>query len=294
MEELLDLAKKVAEEAEVFSISYEDTPVHFEANRLKHLHSRQSSGYALRLIKNGRLGLAATNRLDERDKLVQMALEVAQFGAEAKFQFPSRMDYPRIEVYDPEAEAAPIEDMVHLGQSLIDRVREASPDILCEGGVTKHVATVRIINSRGGEVSYRKSVFSVGVEGTLIRDTDMLFVGDNESSCYRLTDITKVARTTIRQLELAKNTVPGAPAGSSRSSSPLRGSRPSSCPWSSPTTGASSYRGPRPWGTAGESRYTAATLPSTTTPLSPSVRPAVPPTMRASPLRGLSSSRRAW
>ncbi|HLB12452.1 MAG TPA: DNA gyrase modulator, partial [Dehalococcoidia bacterium] len=212
MEEVLALAKKVAEEAEVFSISYEDTPVQFEANRLKHLHSRQSSGCALRLIKNGRLGLAATNRLDEKEKLVQMALDVAQFGAEAKFQFPSRMEYPHIETYDPEAEAAPIEDMVHLGQSLIDRVLQVNPDILCEGGVTKHVATVRIINSRGGEVSYKKSVFSVGVEGTLIRGTDMLFVGDGESSCHRLTDITKVAQKTIRQLELAKNTVSG-PSG---------------------------------------------------------------------------------
>ena len=35
MEEILELARKVAEEAEVFQVSSEETPVHFEANRLK-------------------------------------------------------------------------------------------------------------------------------------------------------------------------------------------------------------------------------------------------------------------
>ena len=64
---------------------------------------------------------------------------------------------------------------------------------------------VNIINSRGGEAGYRKSYFSVGVEGTLIRDTDMLFVGESESSCHPITDIDAIAGPVIEQLELAKN-----------------------------------------------------------------------------------------
>lgn len=37
MQSILELAKKVAEEAEVFVVSSKDTPVGFEANRLKML-----------------------------------------------------------------------------------------------------------------------------------------------------------------------------------------------------------------------------------------------------------------
>ena len=54
MESILTRAKQVAEEAEVFMVSTEETPVQFEANRLKHIQSKQSSYIALRIIKKGR------------------------------------------------------------------------------------------------------------------------------------------------------------------------------------------------------------------------------------------------
>jgi len=63
MEELLARAKKVAEEAEVFIVSAEETPVRFEANRLKHIQSRQSTSVALRIVRQGRIGYATTTCL---------------------------------------------------------------------------------------------------------------------------------------------------------------------------------------------------------------------------------------
>ena len=56
MERILAQAKKVAEEAEVFQVSSEETQVRFEANRLKQLQTRQQTSVALRLIRRGRVG----------------------------------------------------------------------------------------------------------------------------------------------------------------------------------------------------------------------------------------------
>ncbi len=212
MEGILEKAKKVCEEAEVFSVTREETPVRFEANRLKHLETRQSAGVALRIIKDGRIGFSATTRQGEEDELVMRALEVSQFGAQAKFQMPPAGDYPQVQVYDPEVERVAVEEMVELGQSLIDTVRTTNSEILCEAVVTKSVATLRIMNSRGGQATYRKSVFALGIEGTLIRGTDMLFVGDGESSCHPLSDFRSVAGATIEQLELARE-IATAPIG---------------------------------------------------------------------------------
>jgi len=36
--------------------------------------------------------------------------------------------------------------------------------------------------------------------------TDMLFVGDSQSSCHPILKTDEIVKTTIRQLELAKNT----------------------------------------------------------------------------------------
>ena len=204
MENILDLAKKVAEEAEVFQVSLKETPVGFEANRLKMLETRETTAISLRIIKDGKIGLSSTTRLDDPQALVDMAVETAQFGAEARFVLPAAQRYPQIEVYDPEVEEVATENMVELGDSLIAKIRSHTPELVCEAGVTKSVGTVNILNSRGGEASYRKSFFAVGIEGTLIRDTDMLFVGDFDSSCHPITEFKAIADSVIEQLELAK------------------------------------------------------------------------------------------
>jgi len=212
MEELLKQAKRVAEEAEVFSVSRSETEALFEANRLKQVQTHQASGRALRLIKDGRLGLSSSNRADGTEELVAMAAEVAAFGAEAKFEFPQPEEYPAVEVYDPGIEAVTEEQMVELGQSLIDSVIRHTTGVVCEASVSASTVSLEIINSRGGSAAYRKSIFSVAIEGVLIRGTDMLFVGDADSSCHLLTEADHVAATTIEQLERARETA-AAPVG---------------------------------------------------------------------------------
>ena len=206
METILNLAKKVAEQAEVFHVSLKETPVGFETNRLKTLETGEATSVSLRIIKDGKVGFSTTTRLDKPQELVDMALETAQFGASAKFELPELCDYPPIKVHDPKVEAVEIDDMVEIGNSLIAKILDHTPELVCQAEVAKSQTTIHIINSRGGEATYRKSYFTIGIEGTLIRDTDMLFVGDSESSCRPLVDFEPIASTVIEQLELAKNT----------------------------------------------------------------------------------------
>ena len=213
MEDILTQAKKVAEEAEVFMVSSEEIPVQFEANRLKHIQNKQSRSLALRIVRQGKIGYSATTELGDSQRLVNNAVETAQFGMLAKFEFPSPASYPRVEVFDSNVESVSIEEMIKLGEELIAMVRGHTPEIVCEAAITKGVTSARIINSRGGQANYRISTFSMGIEGSLIRDTDMLFVGETQFSCHPVLEYKAVAETVIQQLELAKNraSVPSQP-----------------------------------------------------------------------------------
>jgi PmbA protein len=205
MENILSQAKKVADEAEVFTVSSEGIQVQFETNRLKHIQTKQSLSLALRVIKQGKVGYSVTTELGDSQRLINNAVETAQFGMPAKFEFSTLVSYPQVDVFDPNVESVSIEEMVRLGEELITMVTGHTPDILCEAGVLKSVASVRIINSRGGQANYGVSTFGLGIEGSLIRDTDMLFVGESESSCHPISGSKAIAETVIHQLELAKN-----------------------------------------------------------------------------------------
>jgi PmbA protein len=205
MEHILALAQKSAGEAEVYQVTSEETQVRFEANHLKQLQTNQSTSVALRIIKDGRLGYATTSGIFDKKELVNNAVETAAFGAAARFELPGKVVYPAVEIEDSAVASVPIKEMVSLGEKIIAAITRHTPGIICEGGASKGTISFKIINSRGGRAEYHKSFFSLGMEGTLIEDTDMLFVGESDISCHALSSPKKIIDTIIKQLELAKN-----------------------------------------------------------------------------------------
>jgi PmbA protein len=205
VERILEKAQKVAEEAEVFLVTAEETPVQFEANRLKHIQGKQSTSVALRIIKDGRIGYATGTDVNDSQGLVENALETAKFGTRARFELPPTTPYPKVDIFDPKVESIAVEKMASLGEELIALITGHTPDIVCEAAVEKETIALSIINSRGGQAEYKKSVFSIGVVGNLVRGTDMLFVGEGQSSCHPLTNVEEIANVVLRQLDLAKN-----------------------------------------------------------------------------------------
>ena len=207
-EQVLELARRRAAEAEVFWAEAEETPVQFEANRLKMLQTRHTRGVALRVIKDGRIGFASTTRPDDAAALVDLAVELAAFGAEAKFTMPPAAATPDVPVFDPATPEVPIQTMVDLGRALIAGVLDAAPDVICEAEVHRTVQRVRILNSAGADFAEQASHFSVGIGGQRVRGTDMLWVGDEASSCSPILDAAPLVATTRLQLERARENVP--------------------------------------------------------------------------------------
>ena len=182
------------------------------ANRLKLLELRETTGVALRVIRGGRIGLASTSRLDDLGTLVANAVELAQFGPEARLELPGGTTYPEVPVYDPAVEALPVEALVELGQRAIDRIRRANSELVCSAHLSKGLNTVAIANTRGAHVTYTKSGFGVFLEATLVQGTDMLFIWEGKASCSADTQMDDMVGSVLRQLELARAVAP-APAG---------------------------------------------------------------------------------
>jgi PmbA protein len=203
--EVLRSARKVAEQAEVFSASVRATTIQFEANELKQVQTRESSSNALRIFREGRVGFAIASGGGGLETLVDMAVETSEFGGPSNFQFPSSQDYSEVRIFDPKVEEIAIERMVEIGKELIAKIKGHTPDILCDVQVTKGTSSISLINSQGGEGRYNKSFFSLGLEGILVRDTDILWVDDSENSCRPgFIAIDALADRVIWQLEMAK------------------------------------------------------------------------------------------
>ena len=204
MEEILEAARKVADAADLFWVESRSVPVAFETNRLKHMQTKEARGVGLRIIKDGRIGFSATNKVEDVEGIVSRAVEVAPYGAKAAFGLPSSAEHPEVPTFDPAVPQVPIEKMVELSQEMVEGILEGHPEVLCDAGASQSVVKVRIMNSEGVDASYEKTVFSIGLSGTLVRGTDMLFVGDGESSCRPIEDASEIVARVRGQLDMAK------------------------------------------------------------------------------------------
>ena len=208
MQEILDIAARSAQSAEVFRVTSVRTPVQFEANRLKQIQTKESISVALRLVKDGKMGFAQASGNIRPADLVSMALETSQFGFPVNFDFPSLRSFKEVAVFDPQIEHVGIDSMISLGQDVIDAVCANTSGILCEGSISRGTATFEIASSGGGHASCKRTNFSISMDGMLVRDGDILYVGDIRSSCRPILDSSPVTEEIIRQLDLARNNAP--------------------------------------------------------------------------------------
>ncbi|MBI4328382.1 MAG: TldD/PmbA family protein [Chloroflexi bacterium] len=212
MDRVLAFAAKATREAEVQAVESRFTTVGFETDRLKEVQTREGWTMGVRLLVDGRVGLSSTNDPAEEEGVVRRALELAPFGPEVNFELPSPQEYPEVPTYDPAIEGVTAKKMVEFFRSLLADLKAAYRDVLFEGGVTAGTTLLSLKNSRGLDLSYRKSTYAFWVSGTRVQGMDMLFVGDRQRSTGPVWDYTRVKASVLRQLDLAKNLVP-APAG---------------------------------------------------------------------------------
>lgn len=208
VEQLLEKARQSAEVAEVLFYESSELPVSFEANRIKSINARESSGMALRIIKDGRIGLGYSTKLSEPgdlDALVENAVESAQFGAQAKFSLPSSYTTNGVAIFDPAVEALTLDDLVALGTTALDTLRKHDSEFLCDVGATKRITRVHLLNSLGGGTSYQKTVVSLSASINLTRGEDLLDVWHYSLSTRAEADPQAVAQRVIQRVEAARN-----------------------------------------------------------------------------------------
>lgn len=161
MEKLLALAKKVADQIEIYSKNSNTDQVNFENSRLKEITSEMQYGVALRIVKDGKLGFAYTRNLLDREKLVQNALCSLKGNVAAEYEFPltKKSSLPLLQTYDSAIEKITNTQMVEECEKICDTLKPKTKAEIFTG-LTRQTSEIRILNSAGTDLTVRISEFS--------------------------------------------------------------------------------------------------------------------------------------
>lgn len=171
LEQILNLANGRVESAEVYYLSSQDTPIEFENNRLKSLQTKALQGVALRVISQGRLGFASSTDLTRLDDLVEAAVQTAEIGDVAEFEFARNVQITAKEsTYQPPT----TQELVEVGDRLISQVHAYNPDILVDVGFHVRSGQVKIATTEDVYAERSSRIISATLSGNLVRGEDFL------------------------------------------------------------------------------------------------------------------------
>lgn len=153
----------------------EHTSVTFESGRLKACAAAEETGVNLRVLADGRVGVAGTTAEDAED-LVTRALASAALGETVPLVFPASAPLPSLTTASPAAAGAPLDRLIAIGAELVSRVAREGCQV--NVSIEREVARTRVVNTTGADAAYPTTAVSVGVDLARFAGDDVLFVSD--------------------------------------------------------------------------------------------------------------------
>jgi PmbA protein len=203
----MDILKQLqsqAEQVEVLNLKSEYTKVEYEANKLKTSKVEQTQGVAVRVVRKGRLGFAASSDEKAVNKLMTNALESAAYGDEIPIQFPAPQSAVDVITYDQRLAELPIPRLVEIGHEILDLLLPVDPEARINISLNRGVDEMILRNQAGADISVSRSPFSLYIEITAIHGDDILILFDMTGTTVWDDHYLDIAHRLVKKLEMAK------------------------------------------------------------------------------------------
>lgn len=148
-------------------VSGKSSPVSFKNNRLYSISESENSGFGIRINKESRTGFSYTNEFENISDAVKRSLAMCSYGDVENFTLPDNAS-ASFEPYDEAIAGFNISDEIARAEKMIDDIKSVYPQISIDMGISSSTGTVRLVNSRGIDVSYRESYYGLSLSCSYI------------------------------------------------------------------------------------------------------------------------------
>src|SRR3989475_12216167 len=151
IDRLLETARRKVDGADALWRSEVQTAVAFESGRLKAAGISEEAGLTLRVLSQGRMGVAGTTAAKpDPEALLERARASAELGETVDLAFPkaAAASLPPIPTYFDRTANASLDDLIALGRMVVERL--ARPDCQINVSVEREVDATAVGNTAGG------------------------------------------------------------------------------------------------------------------------------------------------
>ena len=168
---MLEEAKKLKNKFtwfDIFHETYESTPIVFKNNRFYSVSKNDTSGYGVRVNKDGKSGLSFCNRKGDIVETSKKAESLSHFGQEDHFLLPQRNSFKKMQ---NEENAFPsVDEQINLANKAIDKINLVYNDAITDVHISFGRASRHLVNSNDVDYFDASNWFSAGVYVTRVNE----------------------------------------------------------------------------------------------------------------------------
>lgn len=205
---LVDLAAARGLAATVVRSETEKVQVSFEFNRLKGLEATEELSTVLQVIKDGKLGIAGSTRVDGFAELVDAAAATADYGAPVTYQLPPPGPAVQPQAPDPRLIAMSETEMIGYGEQATAFLRRLHPDIQSMVIMERSLTSKELTNTAGLAAGWRRSRFDMYLGAELVRGKDFLAIGEGFATTSAEFDLAAILQGLADDFAAAERIVP--------------------------------------------------------------------------------------
>lgn len=168
--EILALARRRADRAEVYAEETDRTTVEFRAGRFHSQESRLALGHGLRVVKDGRVGFSSSTDPERLDQLVDAAVETARYGRECRFRLPHAAEGPAVRAFDNRVMLVTATRLREWGEDLVRAMRARVKDLKLDLTFRRTYAETVVANTEGLNVGFQRAALELNVSGLMVDD----------------------------------------------------------------------------------------------------------------------------
>jgi PmbA protein len=183
-DKFVKLVKQREASGELFQINSYRMSVSYENSHFKGIEEGETSGFAVRVMKGGKVGFSyATGSLD-LEHVVEAAFASMEFSKDINFKFATlSKEIPQVSCFDEKIVKEDREVAIDLGRDFVEFVKELKDGIQAAFLLSKNIIEEQITTTEGFDSAFKKTEKNISVGGFYTEEGNFLevFAGEARS-----------------------------------------------------------------------------------------------------------------